>query len=143
MDQFAENAHWAEPSPLFAHRARPTPLNCINDYLVYVVLAQVEETAAQAVVGSIVWTFHRLKKPRCQEMSARGYALHSICHQRTLHRISIRIRFYRACGCGFEYGFVKISSNLDSSMFSNPTPRFITYGYLGCNHARRRLTLDG
>ena len=28
-----------------------------------------------------VWAFHRLKKPRCREMSARGYALHSVCPQ--------------------------------------------------------------
>ena len=34
-----------------------------------------EETAVQAVVGSIVWKFRRFKKPRCREMSARGYAL--------------------------------------------------------------------
>ena len=27
-----ENAHWAGPSPLFAHRARPTPLKCKNEY---------------------------------------------------------------------------------------------------------------
>ena len=25
--QFYGNAHWAEPSPMFAHRARPRPLN--------------------------------------------------------------------------------------------------------------------
>ena len=49
--QFAWNAHWAEPSPLFAHRARPTPLKCKNKYMV---LALGEETAVQAVVGSIV-----------------------------------------------------------------------------------------
>ena len=30
-------------------------------------------SGAQAVVGSIVWAFRRLKKPRCREMSARGY----------------------------------------------------------------------
>ena len=35
----------------------------------------------QAVVASIVWAFRRLKKPRCREMSARGYALHSVCPQ--------------------------------------------------------------
>ena len=38
-----------------------------------------EETAAQTVVGSIVWAFRRLKKPRSREMSARSYALHSVC----------------------------------------------------------------
>ena len=40
-----------------------------------------EKTAVQAVVGSIVWAFRVLKKPRCREMSARGYALHSVCPQ--------------------------------------------------------------
>ena len=40
-----------------------------------------EETAVQTVVGSIVWIFRRLKKPRCREMSARGYALRSVCPQ--------------------------------------------------------------
>ena len=65
MAQFAGNTHWAEPSPLFAHRARPTPLKCKlkckNEYLVLVLK---KETAVQAVVGSIVWMFGRLKKPR-------------------------------------------------------------------------------
>ena len=32
-----------------------------------------------AVVGSTVWVFCRLKKPRSREMSTRGYALHSVC----------------------------------------------------------------
>ena len=45
------SAHWAEPSPLFAHRARPTLLKCKNEYLV---LALGGGTAVQAVVGSIV-----------------------------------------------------------------------------------------
>ena len=75
---FAGNAHWAEPSPLFAHRARSTPLKCRNEYLV---LAIGEEISAQAVVGSIDWAFCRLKKPKSFEMSARGYALHSVCLQ--------------------------------------------------------------
>ena len=39
------------------------------------------ETAVQAVIGSIAWAFRRLKKPRSLEMSARGYALHSLCLQ--------------------------------------------------------------
>ena len=63
-------------SPLFAHKARPIPLNCENEYPV---LALGEETAVQAVVGSIIWAFRRLKKPMCREMSARGYALDSVC----------------------------------------------------------------
>ena len=37
--------------------------------------------AVQAVVGSIVWAFRRLKKPRCRNTCARGYALHSVCPQ--------------------------------------------------------------
>ena len=32
----------------------------------------------KAAVGSIVWAFRRFKKPRSREMSARGYALHSV-----------------------------------------------------------------
>ena len=40
-----------------------------------------EETAAQALVGSIVWAFRKLKKPKSREMSACGYALHSVCPQ--------------------------------------------------------------
>ena len=40
---------WYEPSPLFAHRVRPTPLKCKNEYPV---LPLGEETAVQAVVGS-------------------------------------------------------------------------------------------
>ena len=44
----------------------------------YPVIPLGEETV-QAVVGSIVWTFRRLKKPRRREMSARGYALHNVC----------------------------------------------------------------
>ena len=53
-------------------------LKCKNEYLV---LALSEETAVQAVVGSSVWAFCRLKKPWSREMSARGYALHSVCPQ--------------------------------------------------------------
>ena len=46
-----------------------------NEYLVF---ALGQESAAQAEVGSIVWVFRRLKKPRIRKMSARGYALHSL-----------------------------------------------------------------
>ena len=72
MTQLAGNAHWAKPSPLFAHRARPTLLKCKNEYLV---LALRKETAVQTVV---VLAFSRLEKPRCREMSAGSYALHSV-----------------------------------------------------------------
>ena len=63
---------------MFAHRARPTPLKCKIEDLV---LPLGEETAVQAVVGSIVWPFRKFKKPRCRETSACGYALHSVCPQ--------------------------------------------------------------
>ena len=66
-------AYWAEPSPLFAHRARSSPLNCKHEYLALVLG---EETAHQAVKCS-----RRLKNSRRREMSARGYALHSVCPQ--------------------------------------------------------------
>ena len=58
--------------------ARPIPLKCKNEYLVH---ALGKETAVQALVGSIVWAFCRLEKPRSQEMSAHGYALYSVCPQ--------------------------------------------------------------
>ena len=34
MAQFAGNAHWTEPSLLFAHKARPFPFKCENEYSV-------------------------------------------------------------------------------------------------------------
>ena len=71
----------AEPLPLFAHKARPTPLKCKNEYPVP---SPGEETAVQAVAGSIVWAFRRLKKPRSREMSARSHALHSVRPQLSL-----------------------------------------------------------
>ena len=77
MAHFAGNAQWAEPSPLSAHRARPSPLN----YKKRVLGSLGEETAVQAVVGSIVCAFRRIKKPKSREMSARGYAIHSVCTQ--------------------------------------------------------------
>ena len=58
---------------MFAPRARPSPLNGIIEYKVF---ALGEETSVQAVVGSIVGAFRRLKK---REMSARSYALHNVC----------------------------------------------------------------
>ena len=42
-------------------------------------LALGQETAVQAIVGSIVRAFRRLKKPTSREISARGYALYSVC----------------------------------------------------------------
>ena len=75
MTQFAGNAYWVETSPLFTPRllwtARPSPLNYKNEYLMF---AFVEETATQAVVGSIVLSaFRSFKKPRIRKMSARSY----------------------------------------------------------------------
>ena len=40
-----------------------------------------EETAVQAVVGSIAVAFRRLKKPRYREMSTRRQAFYSVCPQ--------------------------------------------------------------
>ena len=69
LDQFDVIIRIASPNA-------PTPLKCKNEYLV---LPLVWETTVQTVVGSIVWAFRRLKLPRCREMSARGYALYSVC----------------------------------------------------------------
>ena len=60
---------------MFAHMVRPTPLKCKNEYPV---LSLGEEIAVQAVDGSIVWAFRRLKQSRCREISARGFALYSV-----------------------------------------------------------------
>ena len=82
MAQFAGNNHWAETSPPFlpmlGWRAPPSPVSCENDYL-YMLFALAEETAAQLVVGFIVWPFPRRKKPSSSEMSTRSYAVHSAC----------------------------------------------------------------
>ena len=63
--KFNGNAHWTETSPLFAPslgwKARPSSPYCKNEYLG---LALGEETAAQAVVGSIVWASGKLKKTK-------------------------------------------------------------------------------
>ena len=66
-----------EPSP---HHCSPIgrPYFCKNENLG---LALGEETAVQTVVGSIVSAFRRIKRPRRWEMSARGYALYSVCTQ--------------------------------------------------------------
>ena len=66
--------------------ARSSPLTCENEYLM---LALGEKTADQALVGSIVWAFRRLK-PTCREMSARGYALHSVRPQLCFHVVGWR-----------------------------------------------------
>ena len=76
--QDVDQAISCDSRTLTTTRARPTPLKCKNDYPV---LPLGEETAVQAVVSSIVWAFRRLKKPRSREMSARSYALHSVCPQ--------------------------------------------------------------
>ena len=91
MAQFAGSAHWAEPSSLFAYRARPNPFNCKNEYLV---LALGKETAVHAVVGSIIWAFRWPKKPECWKMSNRGYALHYVCPIFLLIRFSVHSLSY-------------------------------------------------
>ena len=70
--------YWINISSLYITNFFGLPLKCKNEYPV---LPLGEETAVQAVVGSIIWAFRRLKKPRCREMSASGYALHSVCPQ--------------------------------------------------------------
>ena len=49
---------------------------------------------------SIVWAFRRLKKPRCRVMSARGYALHSVCPQLSFFFIRERFVNSRLVGRG-------------------------------------------
>ena len=60
-----------------------------NTIVQYQVFAYRPKIPALAVVGSIVWTFRRLKKPRCREMSARSYALHSVCPKQINFPLSI------------------------------------------------------
>ena len=69
----------------------PTPLKSKNEYPV---LPLEEETAVQAVVGSDVWAFRRLKKPRCREMSARSYALYSVRPQFSFFSLCIYVYVY-------------------------------------------------
>ena len=79
MAQLAGNAHWAEISSLFASsldwRARLTSLDCKSEYLVF---ALSEETAAQAVVNSIIWAFSSGSQAQSREMNARSCAFHSV-----------------------------------------------------------------
>ena len=81
---------------------------------------QVEETAVQGVVGSIVWAFRRLKKPRCGEMSARGYKLHSVCPQlsffmgrvKSVDSSSKRRTFVKASTPSIPIEFRSVESNM-------------------------------
>ena len=66
-------------------------------------LALEEGTAVQAVVGSIVWVFRRLKKPRSREMSARVYALHSVRPQLSF----LFLCRWNAEMCPHVYRFIK------------------------------------
>ena len=52
-------------------------------------------TVVQVVVGSIVWPFRKLKKPRIREMSARGYALYSMCRQHFFSSYTVEFRVRR------------------------------------------------
>ena len=52
----------------------PSPLNRKIEYLVF---ALEEETAAEAVVGSIIRAFRRLKNGMSQKMSACSYTFHN------------------------------------------------------------------
>ena len=117
MTQFAGSAPWAESSPLFAHRARPTPLKCINEYLV---LALRKETVVQAVVCSIVWAFRRLKKSRSREMSARDHV--------PKFSFSPNLLFLLPCPC-----MVTVTEKKPSCMYENTCYRWgETYDAIGC-----------
>ena len=83
------NPHYCSPPGLAL-----SPLSCKNDYMVF---ALGKETAAQAVVGSIVWAFLRLNKPRCREMSVRGYAFHSVRPQLSFFSL-LKIIFFTGYG---------------------------------------------
>ena len=89
MVQFAGNARWAEPSQLFAHRARPNPINCKNKYLMF---ALGEKTAAQAIVGSgrfAGWKSQvRRRAPTVCDPQINRYS------NLTRHRIAIAKRFF-------------------------------------------------
>ena len=54
----------------------------------YLEFAQGTDTAAHAVVGSIVWAFRRLKKLRNRKMRARSYAFHSVFPQLSFFHIT-------------------------------------------------------
>ena len=70
-------------------------------------LALGEETAVQAVVGSVVWAFRRLKKPRYREMSAHSYALYSVCPQLSFFLFS-KLFLLRYATINFPHSIVKI-----------------------------------
>ena len=62
MAQFDGNTHWASDLTIVRLKpgrgTRPSARNCKNEYIVF---ALGNETAAQTVVGCIVWVLHRLK----------------------------------------------------------------------------------
>ena len=63
----------------------------------YIVLAVGKEPADQAIVGSIVWAFRRLKMSRSREMSDCGYELHSVCTHLSFFNP------YCMCVCLYEF----------------------------------------
>ena len=110
-------------------------INCKNEYLV---LALREETAVQAVVGSIVWAFCRPNKPRNREMSARGYALHSVRPQLsifpwTLEEIDqwISCMFRRVSLC-HGYWLNKVAGSYWTDVWTKTTVWYPPYRVLVC-----------
>ena len=66
---------------LGAERSRVRNSLVPSGFSLRLALALGEGTAVQAVIGSNIWAFRRLKKTKIREMSARGYAIHSVCPQ--------------------------------------------------------------
>ena len=64
-----------KPLPPFVHKTCLILLITHSKHE-YLVLALGEETAAHAVVDSIVWEFRRLKKPMSLEINARSFAFY-------------------------------------------------------------------
>ena len=88
------------------------------------VLALGEETVVQAVVGSIFWAFRRLKKPRRREMSARGYALYSVCPQLSL------LSFFPLTTLAFRKRNRNLEKNKNLELFFMETVRKVSCSYL-------------
>ena len=79
----------------------------------------------QAVVGSIVWAFRRLRKPRSWKMSSCSYVLHSVCPQLSLFLFRRKRRERTACPLWCQISIVKRAASPNhrsaSSIISSTT----------------------
>ena len=79
----------------------------------------------QAVVGSIVWSFRRLKKPRSREMGARGYAFHSVCPQLSFsfpfHTAIFVVHTFKTNFSGSQCGLTSFASSATPFSISSPS----------------------